>query len=74
MMKQLVQAFLGTLGYRRLRALPSPPLDSFFSLLKERGFAPKHIMDIGANHGNWTRTALKYFPDAYYTLVEQHGC
>jgi FkbM family methyltransferase len=70
-MKQLVQAFLGTLGYRlvRLRNV-SPSLDSFFSLLKERGFAPKHIMDIGANHGNWTRAALKYFPDAYYTLVE----
>ena len=45
-------------------------LDLFFSILKERGFAPKHIVDVGANHGNWTRTALKYFPDAYYTLVE----
>jgi len=39
-------------------------------MLKERGFAPKHIVDIGANHGNWSRTALRYFPDAYYTLVE----
>jgi FkbM family methyltransferase len=39
-------------------------------MLKKRGFAPKHIVDIGANHGNWTRTALRYFPEAYYTLVE----
>jgi hypothetical protein len=74
MMKQLVQAFLGTLVTVVSELCQAPPLDSFFSLLKERGFAPKHIMDIGANHGNWTRTALKYFPDAYYTLVEQHGC
>jgi FkbM family methyltransferase len=47
-----------------------PALDSFFSLLKERRFAPKHVVDVGANHGKWTRTALRYFPDAYYTLVE----
>ena len=38
--------------------------------MQGRGFAPKHIIDVGANHGNWTRRALKYFPDAYYTLVE----
>ena len=24
----------------------------------------------GANHGYWTRTSLKYFPDVYYTLIE----
>ena len=65
-MKQLVQTFLGTLGYR----LDRIPLDLFFSVLKKRGFAPKHIVDIGANRGIWTRAALKHFPDAYYTLVE----
>jgi FkbM family methyltransferase len=78
-MKQLFQAFLGTLGYRlvRLQNIRNTAntntaygLDSFFSLLKERGFAPKHVVDVGANHGNWTRAALRYFPDAYYTLVE----
>ena len=45
-------------------------LDRFFYLLKMRGFKPKHILDVGANHGNWTRVALKYFPDIHYTLVE----
>ena len=50
--------------------LVSSSLDTFFSTLKERGFAPKHIIDVGANHGHWTRAALKYFPQAYYTLVE----
>ena len=34
------------------------------------GFAPKHIIDVGANRGLWTRTALQYFPDAHYTLIE----
>lgn len=46
---------------------------NFFSILKEVGFSPKHIVDIGANHGNWTRNVLKYFPSANYSLFEpQH--
>jgi len=27
-------------------------------------------VDVGANHGTWTRETLNYFPDAIYTLVE----
>jgi hypothetical protein len=56
-----------------IHALPSAHydlLDLLFLLLKCRGFSPNHIVDVGANHGYWTRTALKYFPDAYYTLIE----
>jgi FkbM family methyltransferase len=45
-------------------------LDSFFPLLRQFGFAPRHIIDVGANRGNWTRAAIRYFPDAHYTLVE----
>ncbi len=45
-------------------------LDNFFSILKKIDFDPKHIVDVGANHGTWTRKALKYFPDAYFTLLE----
>jgi FkbM family methyltransferase len=76
-MKQLVQSFLATLGFRLIRLHAPGKYEHnydgskfFFPMLKQRGFAPKHIVDIGANHGEWTRTALKYFPDAYYTLVE----
>ena len=45
-------------------------LEVFFRNIKEMGFIPQHIIDVGANHGTWTRETLKYFPDAYYTLVE----
>ena len=73
-MKQLIQYFLGKFGFRLVRQsnteLPVFGIDSFFSLLKNFGFAPKHIIDVGANHGNWTRTAIKYFPAASYTLIE----
>lgn len=62
------------MGYRITKLDPSRRpifgLDSFFPLLKQFGFAPKHIIDVGANWGNWTRTAIRYFPDAHYTLVE----
>lgn len=48
-------------------------LNTFFTILKDAGFKPNHIVDVGANHGTWTRETLKYFPDAYYTLIEPQG-
>jgi FkbM family methyltransferase len=72
--KQLIQSILGKFGFRLVRIedgpRPSEGLGPFFSLLKRLGFAPKHILDVGANRGLWTRTAIRYFPGARYTLVE----
>jgi FkbM family methyltransferase len=48
-------------------------LESFYTLLMSLDFQPKHIVDVGANHGTWTREILKYFPKAYYTLLEPQG-
>lgn len=45
-------------------------LYTFCSILKSIDFEPNHIVDIGANHGTWTRELLKYFPDCYYTMIE----
>jgi FkbM family methyltransferase len=73
-MKRLLQSLLGKFGFRLVRLndgpRPSAGLDLFFSSLQRLGFAPRHILDVGANRGVWTREALKYFPDARYTLVE----
>lgn len=49
---------------------PGCSWDQSFAALKRLGFAPRRIIDVGANHGRWTRTALEYFPDAEYLLVE----
>jgi FkbM family methyltransferase len=72
--KKLIHFILRKFGYRIVwiedRPRPSAGLDPFFLLLKRFGFAPKHILDIGANHGLWTREAIRFFPDARYTLVE----
>lgn len=45
-------------------------LKGVFDNFSALGFEPKHIVDVGANHGTWTREILKYVPDAYYTLLE----
>lgn len=45
-------------------------LKNLFDNFKVMGFEPKHIIDVGANHGTWSREVLKYAPDAYYTLIE----
>lgn len=45
-------------------------LYSFYSVLQSAGFTPTHIVDIGANHGTWTREALQYFPNCRFTLLE----
>jgi FkbM family methyltransferase len=73
---KLIDPIATNLGYSRLK--PSIEnqysknnlLRTFFLNLKAIGFIPKHIIDVGANHGSWTRETLKYFPDSYYTLVE----
>jgi FkbM family methyltransferase len=46
------------------------PFDLFLMLLSETGYRPKHIIDIGANYGNWTKTVKTYFPQATYSLFE----
>jgi FkbM family methyltransferase len=72
--KRFIHHSLEKLGYRLVRLEGRPgaadALSQFFSLLKRHGFNPRHIIDVGANHGEWTRTAVRFFPDAQYTLIE----
>lgn len=81
--KKIIKSLLAKLGYRLNKTdktnqcLDTNSKDyllyNFYNTLKKFQFHPKHIVDIGANHGTWTREALKHFPNAYYTLLEpQH--
>lgn len=75
-MRDFMRWAFGKVGLRVIRTknikylYNGDALDDFFASLKKLGFAPKNIIDVGANRGVWTRTAIKYFPDADYTLVE----
>ncbi len=72
-LKRFVQSSVGKLGYKIVRGGGAGSTDGLiplFSMLKQRGVKPKHILDVGANRGYWTRMALRFFPDAHYTLVE----
>jgi FkbM family methyltransferase len=74
--RRLVQSAFEQLGYRLIRIQTAEPVFGiyyFFPLLKRLGFAPRHVIDVGANKGNWTRTAFRYFPKASYTLIEPQG-
>lgn len=46
------------------------PLRRTLELLRTLSFKPAHIVDIGANHGDWTRVTKCYFPESSYTLIE----
>lgn len=74
---KLSKPIFSKLGYQRKtdQYVPLPEgknllLKTLFNNIKKMGFSPNHIVDIGANHGTWTREALLYFPDAYFTLIE----
>src|ERR1035438_4221181 len=71
--KRALNVCLALLGYQpeqRETGFRAEALSPFLGLLKRDGFAPRHIIDVGANRGEWTRTALQTFPEARYTLVE----
>ena len=79
-MKKIIKRIIKKFGYTLKKVNTDAPilntngknylLFNFYNTLKKMGFTPNHIVDIGANHGTWTREALHYFPDAYYTLLE----
>jgi FkbM family methyltransferase len=71
-MIKLVELGLKQFGLQIVRSetVLSYSLSSFLQLLKRAGFSPRHIVDVGANRGDWSKEAMRFFPDAHYTLVE----
>lgn len=39
-------------------------------ILKQKNYYPKNILDIGAHHGNWTKSMMNIYPDSKYYLFE----
>lgn len=83
MLRQIIRGGLQRLGYEvhRLQAPPSPippgqadrPVGQMTPLLEDlraRGLACQWILDVGANRGDWTRSARAIFPQARFALIE----
>lgn len=43
---------------------------TIFTTLREAGFLPRTVLDIGASNGEWTEACLQIFPTAAYHLYE----
>lgn len=77
-MKNLLKRLVDTTPYRVRRA---SDLNRFQAIhetlrsLKRRGYQPAIIIDGGANIGDFTRVAYRYYPDAIFHLIEpQPAC
>lgn len=49
---------------------PIAKIQLFLEDLSARGFKPKGIIDVGAHRGDWTKMALRVFPQARVMMVE----
>jgi FkbM family methyltransferase len=45
-------------------------MDATLSGLKQRGYVPRVVYDVGAADGSWTRKAMTYWPDSTYVCFE----
>src|ERR1022692_3101034 len=48
----------------------TPSLQGFLNNLKENGFSPTAIIDIGANVGEWSRAASSIFPSSRILMFD----
>ncbi len=78
-MKKIIKNLLLHLGYELQnihfkeslnKSSPVKDMKSFFEDLRNRGFKPETVLDVGANLGDWSRLAKKTFPKANFFLIE----
>jgi FkbM family methyltransferase len=72
MIKTTVRKLLRRLGYHvtKFPANNIDPVQKFLAAWAGKGRSPAFLIDIGANHGDWTRRALQCFPNAKILMVE----
>jgi len=71
-MRPWIRALYKRFRHRITHTAKFPKGDLIASLLnlEDRGFRPRHLIDVGANHGKWSLKAHRVFPDCVFTLVE----
>lgn len=75
--KEPLRRIMEALGYS-VHRWPASRFDGMrdaLRLLRDANYAPRVIIDCGANRGHWTRLALAVFPGARFHLIEpQPAC
>ncbi len=61
--------------FRRMfpKPVPFPSHEASLQVLKERGFGPRYVVDVGAYRGSWTEMFKRFFPSAKVIMVEPQG-
>jgi FkbM family methyltransferase len=81
LMTRVVRRVLRSRGYELRRVDEAPPepgsdrrpvgdMEALLEDLRHRGLACATIVDVGANHTHWSRSAKRVFPDARCVLIE----
>lgn len=70
-LKSLIQKFAQSLGYHVLsKGRIAGDMVLLLEGIKNRGLEVKHIVDVGANTGEWSELAAGIFPRASFSLIE----
>lgn len=72
MVKKLINWVLNKKGYRIEKIGKNGELTMEGALLRcvKRGLLINSVIDVGASDGRWSRTCLKFLPEAKYLLIE----
>jgi FkbM family methyltransferase len=70
MLKSVIKEALELVGIDVQIIRHWPNLHFFMRSWKKLGLAPKFVIDIGANHGDWTRIVSSFFPAADFLMIE----
>ena len=62
------QIFRAGMAFSREEGFPS--MYASLMYLREWGFRPRHVVDVGAYHGEWTRMVKAIYPEASVLMVE----
>lgn len=77
-MKKLIKNAAKLAGYRITKYRPLCRFDAMYevlSMIRDRGYQPPVIIDVGANVGDWTRMAFSIWPKSkYYAIEPQPAC
>lgn len=66
----LIKGFLNSITDREKFDLGAPSVLGLLQNVREAGFSPRTIVDVGANVGNWSRMTATVFPDSRYFMFD----